>query len=60
MLCCSRSSAVCGEQVEGLGAVVFGGAGAGADGAEASVAEQAADNSKACDSRSSGEPPALI
>jgi hypothetical protein len=35
-LCCSRRSrwsAVCGEQVEGLGAVVFGGAGAGADGA---------------------------
>jgi len=53
-------SAVCGEQVEGLGAVVFGGAGAGADGAGAGVAGQAGDDSKAWDSHSYGEPAALI
>jgi len=53
-------SAVCGEQVEGLGAVVFGGAGAGADGVEAGVAEQVGDDNKAWDSHSYGEPPALI
>ena len=46
-LCCSRWSAVCGEQVEGLGAVVFGGAGAGADGAGAGVAGQVGDGNKA-------------
>ena len=43
-LCCSRWSAVCGEQVEGLGAVVFSGAGVGADGVEAGVAEQVGDD----------------
>ena len=59
-LCCSRWSAVCGEQVEGLGAVIFGGAGVGADGVEAGVAEQVGDDNKAWDSYSCGEPPALI
>jgi hypothetical protein len=60
MLCCSRWSAVCWERVEGLGAAVFGGACPGADGVEASAAEQVGDDSKAWDSRSYGEPPALI
>jgi hypothetical protein len=49
-----------GEQVEGLGAVVFGGAGAGADGVEAGAAEQVGDDNRAWDSHSYGEPPALI
>jgi hypothetical protein len=34
------------EQVKGLGAVVFGGAGVGADGVEAGVAEQVGDDNK--------------
>ena len=45
-LCCSGWSAVCGEQVEGPGAVVFGGAGVGAGGVEAGVAEQVGDDNK--------------
>ena len=49
------------KQVEGLGAVVFGGAGAGARTVfEAGVAEQVGDGNKAWDSHSYGEPPALI
>jgi hypothetical protein len=59
-LCCSRWSAVCGEQVEDRGAVIFGGVGAGAGGVEAGVAGQAGDDNKAWDSYSCGEPPALI
>jgi len=42
----SHWSAVCGEQVEGLGAVIFGSAGAGADGVEAGVAGQVGDDNR--------------